>query len=56
MEDLILLETIEKYLSNQMDAQEKTAFELVRKNTTEIDQMVVEHAMFLQQNGSVQCG
>jgi S1-C subfamily serine protease len=49
MEDLILLETIEKYLSNQMDAQEKTAFELVRKNTPEIDQMVVEHAMFLQQ-------
>lgn len=49
MEDLILLETIEKYLSNQMDAQEKAAFELVRKNTPEIDQMVVEHAMFLQQ-------
>ena len=38
MEDLLLLETIEKYLSNQMDAQEKTAFELVRKNTPEIDQ------------------
>lgn len=49
MEDLILLETIEKYLSNQMDAQEKMAFELVRKNTPEIDQMVVEHAMLLQQ-------
>ena len=49
MEDLILLETIEKYLGNQMDAQEKAAFELVRKNTPEIDQMVVEHAMFLGQ-------
>ena len=49
MEDFILLETIEKYLGNQMDAQEKAAFELVRKNTPEIDQMVVEHAMFLQQ-------
>ena len=32
MEDLILLETIEKYLGNQMDAQEKAEFELVRKN------------------------
>jgi len=49
MEDLLVLETIEKYLDNQMDAQEKDAFELVRKNTPEIDQMVVEHAMFLGQ-------
>lgn len=49
MEDIQLLEAIEKYLSGEMSVQEQTAFELMRKNTPEIDQMVVEHAMFLHE-------
>ncbi|MBX9892575.1 MAG: serine protease [Chitinophagaceae bacterium] len=49
MEDILLLETIEKYLSGQMSAEEKRWFEDLRKKTPEIDQMVVEHNMFLHQ-------
>jgi S1-C subfamily serine protease len=49
MEDIILLETIERYLSGNMLPDEKTYFEHIRKNTLGIDQMVVEHKLFLQQ-------
>ena len=48
MEDRKLVETIEKYLTGAMTAQEVELFETLRKNTPEIDQMVVEHSMFLQ--------
>lgn len=49
MEDIVLLEVIERYLSGEMSAEEKAHFEQLRKNTPEIDQMVVEHKLFLQQ-------
>ena len=49
MDDIQLLETIEKYLSGEMSSQELAQFESIRKNTPEIDQMVVEHEMFLHQ-------
>ena len=49
MDDILLLEAIERYLSGDMDAAERTYFETLRKNTPEIDQMVVEHSMFLHQ-------
>jgi serine protease Do len=49
MDDILLLEAIERYLSNDMDAAERDYFETLRKNTPEIDQMVVEHSMFLHQ-------
>lgn len=49
MEDILLLETIERYLSGNMLAEERAYFEQLRKNTPEIDQMVVEHKLFLQQ-------
>lgn len=49
MEDILLLETIERYLSGNMLPAEKEYFEQLRKNTPEIDQMVVEHKLFLQQ-------
>src|SRR5436189_99300 len=49
MEDRLLLETIERYLGGTMLAEEKAWIELLRKNTPEIDQMVVEHKIFLQQ-------
>jgi serine protease Do len=52
MDDNLLLEAIERYLSGDMNAAERTYFETLRKNTPEIDQMVVEHSMFLHQMDS----
>jgi serine protease Do len=49
MDDILLLEAIERYLSGDMNAAERAYFENLRKNTPEIDQMVVEHSMFLHQ-------
>ncbi|WP_202628641.1 S1C family serine protease [Sediminibacterium soli] len=49
MDDILLLEAIERYLSGDMNAAERSYFENLRKNTPEIDQMVVEHSMFLHQ-------
>jgi S1-C subfamily serine protease len=49
MDDIQLLETIERYLSGDMNASEIAQFELLRQNTPEIDQMVVEHSMFLHE-------
>ena len=49
MEDILLLEAIERYLNGGMLAEEKAYFEQLRKNTPEIDQMVVEHKLFLLQ-------
>ncbi|GAC1444214.1 MAG: hypothetical protein NVSMB63_13480 [Sediminibacterium sp.] len=49
MDDILLLEAIERYLNGDMSAEERTYFETLRKNTPEIDQMVVEHNMFLHQ-------
>ncbi|MEO7530246.1 MAG: serine protease [Sediminibacterium sp.] len=49
MDDILLLEAIERYLNGDMNAAERTYFETLRKNTPEVDQMVVEHSMFLHQ-------
>ncbi len=49
MEEIVLLDTIERYLKGEMDDREKTRFEELRTKTPEIDQMVVEHSMLLQQ-------
>jgi S1-C subfamily serine protease len=51
-EDIIMLQTIERYLDGSMLPAERSYFEQLRKNTSEIDQMVVEHSMFLaEMNG-----
>ena len=47
MDDILLLDAIERYLSGEMSAEERNYFENLRKTTPEIDQMVVEHNMFL---------
>ena len=47
MDEIILLETIERYLGGQMTSQERTFFEDLRKSNPEIDQTVVEHTYFL---------
>lgn len=49
MEDILLLQAIERYLDGTMLPAEKAYFEELRQNTPEIDQMVVEHSMFLHQ-------
>jgi len=49
MDDILLLEAIERYLSGDMSSSERAYFENLRKTTPEIDQMVVEHSMFLHQ-------
>jgi S1-C subfamily serine protease len=49
MDDMLLLEAIERYLSGDMNDAERQYFDELRKNTPEIDQMVVEHGMFLQE-------
>ncbi len=48
-EDILMLQTIERYLDGSMLPDEQAYFEQLRKNTPEIDQMVVEHSMFLSQ-------
>lgn len=49
MEDIQLIEATERYLNGTMSEGEKAAFEQLRKNTPEVDQMVVEHKLFLHQ-------
>src|ERR1041385_3087914 len=49
MEDILLLNSIERYLEGQMLPDERSFFEELRRNQPEIDQMVVEHKLFLHQ-------
>jgi S1-C subfamily serine protease len=49
MEELQLLEAVERYLSGEMPPEEVTNFEQLRKSDPSVDQMVVQHAMFLHQ-------
>ena len=43
MDELLLIETVERYLKGEMTQNEKTFFEEIRKNNPAVDQMVVEH-------------
>ncbi len=49
MEDNLLLETVERYLRDEMGAEEKAYFEQLRESKPEIDMLVVEHKLFLLQ-------
>lgn len=49
MDDILLLDSIERYLEGRMQPDEKTFFETLRKSNPEVDQMVVEHKLFLHQ-------
>ncbi|MBA2562234.1 MAG: trypsin-like peptidase domain-containing protein [Chitinophagaceae bacterium] len=49
MDDILLLDAIERYKNGEMTAQERTFFEELRKNNPEIDQLAVEHMFFLQE-------
>lgn len=49
MNDMNILETVERYLAGDMSAEERAHFENLRKKDPELDQAVVEHTFFLQQ-------
>ena len=48
MDDILLLEEVERYLRGEMSNEERILFETNRKNNAELDQLVVEHTYFLQ--------
>ncbi len=49
MDELLLIETVERYLKGEMDLKEKGFFEEIRKNNSAIDQLVVEHTYLFNQ-------
>ncbi len=49
MDDIQILEAVERYLAGEMLPDERAYFDALRKNSPEIDQLVVEHTFFLQQ-------
>ncbi|HPG11735.1 MAG TPA: trypsin-like peptidase domain-containing protein [Chitinophagaceae bacterium] len=49
MDDIKLLDTVERYIRGEMKPDERLQFENLRKTNAEVDQMVVEHTLFLQQ-------
>jgi len=49
MEELTMLDTIERYIRGEMLPEEKEYFEHLRQTDPGIDQMVVEHTIFLNQ-------
>jgi serine protease Do len=49
MDDILLLDAIERYKNGEMTPQERTFLEELRKSNPEIDQLAVEHMFFLQQ-------
>jgi serine protease Do len=49
MEDIKMIEAIERYIRGEMNPDEQMQFENLRKTNAEVDQLVVEHTQFLQQ-------
>lgn len=54
IEEIQLLEAVERYVLGEMPADERAVFEQLRKNNPELDQMVVEHMIFLHQLNDLQ--
>lgn len=49
MNDIKILDAVERYIRGEMNPEERLQFENLRQTNTEIDQLVVEHTLFLQQ-------
>ncbi len=49
MDDILLLDAIERYKKGEMTPREKSFFDELRKNNPEIDQLAVEHTFFLNE-------
>jgi serine protease Do len=47
--DIMILDAVERYIRGEMNPDERLHFETLRKTNGEIDQLVVEHTLFLQQ-------
>lgn len=52
MEDVLLIDAVERFVNGEMSAQEKIYFEDLRKNSPELDQAVVEQIFFLTELGN----
>lgn len=46
---IMMLDSVERYIKGEMNPDERLFFENLRKTNSEIDQMVVEHTLFLRQ-------
>lgn len=53
MIDIKTLDAVERYIRGEMNPDERMQFEKLRKTNTDIDQLVVEHTLFLQQMNRV---
>ena len=49
MDELLLLEAVERYLKGEMTPKESAFFEEIRKNDAAVDQLVVEHTFLLNE-------
>ncbi len=49
MDDIKNLDAVERYIRGEMTPDERLYFEQLRKTNPEVDQLVVEHTLFLQQ-------
>jgi len=47
--DIMILDSVERYIRGEMNPDERLYFENLRKTNPEVDQLVVEHTLFLQQ-------
>ncbi len=47
--DIMILDAVERYIRGEMNPDERLYFENLRKTNGELDQLVVEHTLFLQQ-------
>ncbi|HVZ55281.1 MAG TPA: trypsin-like peptidase domain-containing protein [Chitinophagaceae bacterium] len=48
-DEITLLDAVERYIRGEMNPDERLYFEQLRKTSPEVDQMVVEHTLFIQQ-------
>src|SRR4051812_16330164 len=49
MEEIQILELVERYLRDEMSSEERARFEEIRRTNPEIDQLVVENMIFFGQ-------
>ncbi len=49
MNEITVLDAIERYIRGEMEPEERVYFEQLRKTNPSVDQMVVEHTIFLNQ-------
>ncbi len=49
MDQIVLLDAAERYLKSEMNEEERSMFEELRKSNPEVDQFVVEHHFFMEE-------